>query len=100
MVLVHHIAADGWSLGPLWRDVVVAYEARRSGRAPAWRPLPVQYADFALWQMLDGSAGQAEFWRAELADLPGELALPYDRPRPAAPDHRGATVPFRWDAEL
>ncbi len=100
VVLVHHIAADGWSLGPLWRDVVVAYEARRGGGAPEWDALPVQYADFALWQLLDGSEGQTEFWRAELADLPGELELPYDRPRPATPDHRGATVPFRWDAEL
>ncbi|WP_158730509.1 hypothetical protein, partial [Streptomyces rimosus] len=61
---------------------------------PAWRPLPVQYADFALWQLLEGSEEQQEFWHAELADLPGELALPCDRPRPAAPDHRGATVPF------
>nr|WP_267885160.1 non-ribosomal peptide synthetase [Streptomyces rimosus] len=102
VVLVHHIAADGWSLGPLWRDVVAAYEARRGGDAPAWDALPVQYADFALWQResLEGNEGEVEFWRAELADLPAELALPYDRPRLAAPDHRGAIVPFRWDAVL
>ncbi|WP_206743034.1 hypothetical protein, partial [Streptomyces rimosus] len=78
----------------------MAYEARRAGGAPEWDALPVQYADFALWQLLDCSEGQAEFWRAELADLPGELELPYDRPRPVTPDHRGATVPFHWDAEL
>ncbi|MFH8407132.1 non-ribosomal peptide synthase/polyketide synthase [Streptomyces sp. NPDC018019] len=106
VVLVHHIAADGWSLGPLWRDLVTAYEARVAGGEPGWDALPVQYADFALWQrasLEDGGSGtarQTEFWRAELAGLPGELVLPYDRPRSAASGHRGATVPFRWDAEL
>ncbi|WP_244308692.1 amino acid adenylation domain-containing protein, partial [Streptomyces monomycini] len=106
VVVVHHIAADGWSLAPLWRDVVTAYEARRSGGAPDWRALPVQYADFALWQrdaLASGSdvmARQTAFWRRELRGLPEELALPYDRPRPAVTDHRGAVVRYRWDAEL
>ncbi|MFI2235784.1 amino acid adenylation domain-containing protein, partial [Streptomyces chrestomyceticus] len=106
VLLVHHIAADGWSLAPLWRDVVTAYEARTDGRAPDWRALPVQYADFALWQRdvlasdSDMVARQTAFWRRELHGLPEELALPYDRPRPAVTDHRGAVVPYRWDAEL
>ncbi|MEV5595225.1 non-ribosomal peptide synthase/polyketide synthase [Streptomyces sp. NPDC052496] len=106
VLLVHHIAADGWSLAPLWRDVATAYEARTGGRAPEWDALPVQYADFALWQrdvLAPGSdlvKRQIAFWQQELAGLPGEVALPYDRPRPAAGGHRGAVVPFRWDAEV
>ncbi|OKI02484.1 hypothetical protein A6A06_15750 [Streptomyces sp. CB02923] len=110
VLLVHHIAADGWSMVPLWRDVATAYEARAEGRTPEWGELPLQYADFALWQQevagneAEGDAGYAArhiaFWREELAGLPDGLSLPYDRPRPAAGGHRGAVVPFRWDAEL
>ncbi|MBC9710975.1 amino acid adenylation domain-containing protein [Streptomyces sp. TRM66268-LWL] len=103
LLVVHHIAADGWSVGPLGTDLARAYEARRAGEAPAWSPLPVQYADYTLWQReLLGSVSdeQLTYWRAVLDGLPEELELPADRPRPAAPTHRGGQVEFRIDGAL
>ncbi|MEU3711048.1 non-ribosomal peptide synthetase [Streptomyces catenulae] len=101
LVLVHHIAGDGWSLAPLARDLGAAYTARVSGDAPAWSPLPVQYADYTLWQhdTLGAMADQTDFWRAELAELPDEIGLPFDRPRPAAATYHGGTVDFRVPAD-
>ena len=101
VLLMHHIASDGWSVQVLMSDLATAYAARREGRAPGWAPLPVQYADYALWQrdLLGGDdggvlAGQIEYWEQALAGLPEELALPADRPRPAEQSRRGGAV--RW----
>ena len=107
VLLCHHTASDGWSLQVLISDLAVAYQARRDGRAPDWAPLPVQYADFALWQRdLLGEGGrddanggvlaeQTEYWRRTLAGLPEELALPFDRPRLAQPSRRGVLMEWQ-----
>ena len=109
VVAVHHIAADGSSLVPLARDVMTAYAARRAGTAPGWSPLPVQYADFALWQRdllgdendtASTAARQLGYWTRTLAGLPDQLALPTDRPRPAAISTAGAAVDFTVDAAV
>ncbi|WP_338714886.1 amino acid adenylation domain-containing protein [Streptomyces acidiscabies] len=109
LLLVHHIAGDGSSTRPLVGDLAAAYEARTAGEAPQWSPLPVQYADYALWQReLLGSeadqdsliAQQIAYWKSQLADLPAEIALPADRPRPAAPTHTGDRHEFVVPADV
>ncbi|TDQ54293.1 non-ribosomal peptide synthetase [Actinorugispora endophytica] len=106
LVVLHHIACDGWSLAPLWRDLSAAYAARLDGRAPDLPPLRAHYADYTLWQrdLLDGADGVAErqlaYWRGALAGLPDRLALPTDRPRPPVARHRGDTVRFDVPAPL
>ncbi len=107
--VAHHIAADGFSMGPLIRDVVLAYVARVDGGVPQWEPLGVQYADYTLWQrevLGDESdpdsavARQIAYWVDELKGAPELSALPTDRPRPARPSLAGAAVPFAVDADL
>ncbi|MFD6826610.1 amino acid adenylation domain-containing protein, partial [Streptomyces sp. NPDC060085] len=108
-VVLHHIAGDGWSMAPLARDLEAAYTSRTAGRAPEWNPLPVQYADYALWQRdLLGDENdpdsllrrQLTYWKTQLNDLPDQLTLPTDRPRPVAASYRGDSVSFTVDAEL
>ncbi|MBW4716879.1 non-ribosomal peptide synthase/polyketide synthase [Saccharothrix sp. SC076] len=95
VLLLHHIAADEWSMGPLVGDLAAAYRARRAGTAPEWPELPVRYADYALWQRdLLATGTQLEHWRTALAGAPDVLDLPTDRPRPAVAGTAGDTVPF------
>ncbi|MFB4311445.1 amino acid adenylation domain-containing protein [Actinomadura sp. GTD37] len=100
ILLLHHAAADEWSFTPLLADLARAYADRRDGRAPAWEPLPVQYADYAAWQReaAPDPAPQLGFWAEALAGLPAETVLPFDRPRPPEASHRGGLVPFRLPA--
>ncbi|MGW2327495.1 amino acid adenylation domain-containing protein [Streptomyces sp. NPDC001700] len=100
MLLPHHIAADGWSLTPLTRDLSAAYRARASGAAPGWEPLPAQYADYALWQRELSTDADAAYWTRALSGIPQVLPLPADHPRPPATSHRGGTVELALDAEL
>ncbi|MGW7417482.1 amino acid adenylation domain-containing protein, partial [Streptomyces sp. NPDC054863] len=109
LLVAHHIASDGWSLVPLARDVSTAYTARSKGHAPSWEPLPIQYADYALWQreLLGGEDDPASFlnqelsyWRKALADLPEELPLPFDRPRPSVPSDRNGSADIAVTADL
>ncbi|WP_159945710.1 non-ribosomal peptide synthetase, partial [Nocardiopsis sp. FR6] len=102
-LVLHHIAGDGASMPPLLRDLDTAYRARLLGRVPDWEPLEVQYADYTLWQREvlgapeDASsvlARQTEYWRSALEGVPEELALPFDRPRPATTSRHGGMVPL------
>jgi len=108
-VVVHHIAADGMSIGPLVRDLGLAYESRCRGEMPAWAPLPVQYVDYTLWQreqlgeLTDDDsaiAGQVAYWERALAGMPERVQLPTDRPYPVVADYRGGSVTVDWSAEL
>ncbi|PVC83858.1 non-ribosomal peptide synthetase [Streptomyces sp. CS090A] len=104
LLLIHHIAADEWSVEPLLTDLSAAYRARLAGRAPTWPPLPVRYTDYARWQreLLDGGHldDRLDFWRRTLQGAPAVLALPTDRPRPDTPTGRGGFVPFTLPDEV
>ncbi|MFB7510479.1 condensation domain-containing protein, partial [Streptomyces broussonetiae] len=109
LLVMHHIAGDGWSLGPLAADLATAYAARREGEEPQWAPPPVQYADYTLWQheLLGDPADQDSlfarqqaYWTEQLADLPEQIRLPADRTRPATPSCSGGHLAIELDAEL
>ncbi|HMS75862.1 non-ribosomal peptide synthetase [Gordonia sp. (in: high G+C Gram-positive bacteria)] len=108
-LVVHHIAADGESMLPLLSDIVTAYTARSAGAEPQWQPLPVQFADFAIWQHeVLGSADddtsvlgrQLAYWREQLAGLPEVIELPTDRPRPQVASRRGDRLAFEIPAHV
>jgi len=92
---MHHIVSDGWSKGVLIREVAALYDAFSQGRPSPLSELPIQYADFAVWQQqwLQGQVleSQLAYWKQQLSGAPPLLALPTDRPRPPVQTFRGAT---------
>ena len=109
LLVLHHIAGDGWSLRPLLRDLGALYRARLEGTPASLPSLAVQYADYTLWQQAvlgeEGEADSAiarqlEFWKEALSELPEQIELPADRARPAVSSHRGGHVALGIDAEL
>ncbi|MGW6919655.1 condensation domain-containing protein, partial [Kitasatospora sp. NPDC054939] len=100
VIALHHIAGDEASRGPLLADLQLAYAARLAGRAPEFTELPLQYADFALWQAALPQDAPLDHWRTALTGLPEEIALPTDRPRPALPSGRGGLVALSLPDEL
>jgi amino acid adenylation domain-containing protein len=103
LLTLHHIVADGWSLGVLIRELACSYTAFVEGRSPDLPPLSMQYTDFVAWQRrwLQGEIleSQLDYWRKQLQDLP-VLQLPSDRPRPGVQTYRGATYPLQIPAAL
>src|SRR5262249_23668238 len=103
------LGPDGWALGPLWGYLSSSYAARCAGEVARISPISVQYADYTLWQhAVLGDEGDADsvlgrslsFWRAELAGLPEQLSLPFDRGRPGVLSYRGGSVGVRVSGRL
>ncbi|HYO56341.1 non-ribosomal peptide synthetase [Archangium sp.] len=94
LLVLHHIVTDGWSMGPFFKELSALYEAHSRGRPSPLPELPLQYADYAVWQRswLSGEVleSQLAYWRKQLAGAPAVLELPTDRPRPAFRSTRGA----------
>src|SRR6266571_73474 len=104
LLVTHHIVADGWSLDVLMGELTQLYKAHLYGQLSPLAELPIQYADFALWQRewLQGEvlAEHLAYWKQRLADAPAVLQLPTDHPRPAIQTFRGATQQLALSAEL
>ncbi len=104
LLTMHHIVSDGWSTGVLFGELAALYAAFARGEADPLPPLPVQYADYAVWhrRWVEGPVleAQAEYWTQTLAGAPELLELPTDRPRPAKQDFTGASVKVEFDAAL
>lgn len=103
LLTLHHIVADAWSLEVLTRELVMLYDSFSRGQTATLPPLPIQYADYAVWQreQLQGEMleQQLEYWKQQLTGAPA-LNLPKDRPRPATPGFRGADESRTLPADL
>ncbi|MDY6947304.1 MAG: amino acid adenylation domain-containing protein [Pseudomonadota bacterium] len=98
LLTIHHIVTDGWSWGVLIHELAALYRAHSRCEKPSLPEIPVQYADYALWQRkwLKGELveEQLQYWREKLRGAPAQLALPTDHPRPAVPSFAGQELSF------
>src|SRR6202453_3418455 len=103
LLTMHHVITDGWSMGILTHELSVLYAAALHGREPALEPLPVQYADYAVWQRAQLTdavlAAGLDYWTGQLSGL-APLELPADKPRPPVRTPNGATCQFTIPAEV
>ncbi|WP_223278611.1 non-ribosomal peptide synthetase family protein, partial [Nostoc sp. 'Peltigera membranacea cyanobiont' 232] len=104
LVCMHHVVSDGWSIGVFVQELQALYNAYSQGQLSPLLPLPIQYADFAIWQRqwLQGEVlqNQLSYWEQQLANAPTFLPLPTDRPRPAVQTFNGAYLEFALSGEL
>ncbi|HBR48513.1 MAG TPA: non-ribosomal peptide synthetase [Nitrospira sp.] len=104
LTTLHHIVSDGWAMDILIRELVMHYQAGLSGQPAVLPPLPIQYADYAVWQRdwMQGAVLEAQlvYWKDRLGDAPAALELPIDRPRPAVQTYRGSCCEFSVPGEL
>ncbi|MEO1004277.1 MAG: condensation domain-containing protein, partial [Cyanobacteria bacterium J06638_38] len=98
LLVIHHIVGDGWSMGLLIRELSAYYQELTRGKPASLPELPIQYADFAVWQRqeLQGKKleSQLSYWKQQLEHAPPLLQLPTDRPRPPVETYRGARISF------
>ena len=101
---IHHIITDGWSMRIIWKELGALYSAHLAGQPASLPPLPLQYADFAVWQRqwLQGEVLQRQltYWRTQLAEAPPSLELPTKGPRPPQQTYRGERLPFTLPVPL
>ena len=104
LFVIHHIAVDGWSIGVLFQELAVLYEAFSTGKTSPLPELSVQYADFAVWErqwmQRELQKTQLSYWKQQLVGAPDVLALPTDHPRPAVQSFRGAIASFKLSPSL
>ena len=104
LLTIHHIIADGWSLSILIEELATLYEANGRHEVSSLPPLPIQYADFAVWQQQwlqnDDLQEQLAYWQQQLSDIPTVLKLPSDRPRPTSKTFQGAKHHFAFSSVL
>jgi amino acid adenylation domain-containing protein len=104
LVCMHHVVSDGWSMGVFVQELAALYNAYSQGEGSPLAPLPIQYADFAIWQRnrLKGDVLQSQlsYWQQQLKDAPALLSLPTDRPRPAVQTYNGTHQEFALSLEL